>query len=95
MLTVCFCIKSCRTYRPSEDNCSRMKVDFHNVALGNDQHTRHLSLGQHLIDKVIPGDVPTAGVYGVQQVHDDRYDEEGPQSLPVHLVLLLATLLLL
>lgn len=72
-----------------------MKVDFHNVALGDNLHTWHLSLGQHLIDKVIPRDVTTTGINGVQQAHDERYDEEGPQTLPVHLVLLLATFLLL
>lgn len=72
-----------------------MKVDFDNVALRNDLHARHLSLGQHLVDKVVPRDVSPAGVDGVQQAHDQRYDEQGPQALPIHLVLLLATFLLL
>lgn len=72
-----------------------MEVDFYNVALRNDLHARDLSLGQHLIDKVIPGDVTAAGINGVQQAHDERDDEEGPQALPVHLVLLLTTFLLL
>lgn len=39
VLTVCVCRKSCTTYRPSEDDCSGMKVYFHNVTLGNDLHT--------------------------------------------------------
>ncbi|TNN80512.1 hypothetical protein EYF80_009251 [Liparis tanakae] len=59
-----------------------MKVDFDNVTLRNDLYAGHLSLGQHLVDKVVPGDVAAAGIDGVQQAHDERDDEEGPQALP-------------
>lgn len=72
-----------------------MEVDFYYVALGNNLHARHLALGQHLIDKVIPGDVATAGINGVQQAHDESYNEEGPQAFPIHLVLLLTPFLIL
>lgn len=94
MLIMCLCIKSSTTHRPSEDNRSRMKVDFHYVTLRNDLHTWYLSLGQHLIDEVIPRDVATAGINGVQQAHDESYDEEGPQAFPIHLVVLITTFLL-
>lgn len=83
------------TYRPSKNDRPGMEVDFHDVAFGNHLDTRHLPLGQHLIDKVVPGDIPAAGVDGVQQAHDESDNEEGPQALSVHLVLLLAPLLLL
>lgn len=72
-----------------------MKVDLHDVTLRNDLHTRHLSLGQHLIDKVIPRDVTTTGINGVKQAHDESYNEEGPQAFPIHLVLLLTAFFLL
>lgn len=72
-----------------------MKVDFDNVTLRNDLYAGHLSLGQHLVEKVVPGDVAAAGIDGVQHAHDERDDEEGPQALPVHLVILLSTFLLL
>lgn len=83
------------TYRPAKNDRAGMEVDFNDIAFGNHLHTWHLSFGQHLIDKVIPRDIPTTGVDGVQQAHDEGYDEEGPQALSIHLVLLLTTLLLL
>ena len=79
----------------SENNCSGMKVDFYNVTLRRDLHTGHLSFGQHLMDKVVPRDVTTAGIDGVQQAHDERNDEEGPQPVPVHLAFLVSALFLL
>lgn len=89
---VCVCTPS---YGSAKDHRSGVEIDFHNVTLGNDLHARHLSFGQHLIDKVVPRDVPAAGVDGVEQTHDDCDDEEGSQALPVHLILLLTPFLLL
>lgn len=83
------------THRPPEDDRPGVEVDFHDIALRDNLHARHFSLGQHLVDKVIPGDVPSAGINRIQQAHDKCYDEEGPQTLPVHLILLLAPFLLL
>lgn len=72
-----------------------MKVDFYYVTLRNHLHTWHLSFCKHLIDKVIPRDISPTGINGVQKAHDESYNEEGPQALPIHLVLLLTTLLVL
>ena len=83
------------TYGPSEDHSPGVEIDLHYVALRDHLNAGHLPLGQHLMDEIVPGDVSTTGVDGVQQAHDEGYDEESPQALTVHLVLLLTTLLLL
>lgn len=84
----------CTTYRSSENDRARVKVDLHDVALGVDEHLGHLPLGQHLVDEVVPGDVAAAAAHGVQQAYDEGDDEEDPQALALQLLLLLAPFLL-
>lgn len=83
------------TYRPSENDGTRVQVNIYDVTLWDHLHARHLPLGQHFVDKVVPGDVAAAAVDAVEQAHDDADDEEHAEAFPVHLVLPLATLLLL
>lgn len=54
------------TYRPAKDDCPRVKVDLNDVAFWHHLYPRHLPFGQHFIDEVIPGYIPTTGVDGVE-----------------------------
>lgn len=82
------------TYGSSEDDRTGVEVDLDDVALWYHLYSRHLPFGQHFIHKIIPGYVPPAGIDGVEQAHDDRDDKKCAQSLPIHLILLFASLFL-
>lgn len=83
------------THRPAKNHSPGVKVDLHDLALRHHLHPCHLAFGQHLIHKVVPGDVPPTGGEQVQQAHASGNDEENAQALLVHLILLLAPLLFL
>ncbi|KAK1330344.1 hypothetical protein QTO34_010533 [Cnephaeus nilssonii] len=60
---------------------SRVQVHFHHVALRYHLDPLHLAFGQHLVDKVIPGNVAPAGAKCIQQAHDHGDDEQCAQPL--------------
>lgn len=68
---------------------SWVQINLHDVTLRHHLDPLHLALGQHLIHKVVPGDVgpfPVLADHEAKHQHDEGEHQQCPQTFQVHLI---------
>lgn len=66
-----------------------VQINLHDVTLRHHLDPLHLPLGQHLVHKVVPGDVgplPVLADHEAKHQHHEGEDQQCPQTFQVYLV---------